>query len=100
MVGGCFSIGREGSHGAKNNAPEATKNCFYLIDIIALFRFADLTNTLLYAYPVVMITRERMQNTLIQRLFWHTSERDESNIGGIWGQIFILDKDGVRRRSI
>ena len=27
-----------------------------------------------------MLTREQMQNNLIQRLFWHTSERDESKV--------------------
>ena len=27
-----------------------------------------------------MVTREQMQNTLIERLFWHTSERDESKV--------------------
>ena len=56
------------------------KNRFYIIDIITLFRFTDLTSVLLYAYPVVMITREQMQNTLIERLFWHTSERDDSKV--------------------
>ena len=27
-----------------------------------------------------MLTREQMQNNLIERLFWHTSERDESKV--------------------
>jgi len=40
----------------------------------------DLTNPLIYAYSVPMVTREQMQNTLIERLFWHTSERDESKV--------------------
>jgi len=42
--------------------------------------FSDLTNFLTYAYSVPMLTREQMQNNLIQRLFWHTSERDESKV--------------------
>jgi hypothetical protein len=29
---------------------------------------------------VVMLTREQMQNILIERLFWHTAERDDSKI--------------------
>jgi len=37
LLGHGFGVGREGSHGAKNNAPKATKNVFYLIDIITLF---------------------------------------------------------------
>jgi hypothetical protein len=40
----------------------------------------DLTNLLIYAYSVPMLTREQIQNTLIERLFWHTSERDESKV--------------------
>jgi hypothetical protein len=31
-----FGVGQEGSHGIKNNASKATKNCGYLIDIIIL----------------------------------------------------------------
>jgi hypothetical protein len=27
-----------------------------------------------------MVTREQMQNTLIERLFWHTAERDEAKV--------------------
>src|SRR4030043_534773 len=27
-----------------------------------------------------MLTREQMQNTLIERLFWHTAERDDSKV--------------------
>jgi hypothetical protein len=75
-----FDVGREGSHGEKNNASKATKNCAYLIDIITLFKLIDLTNLSLYAYPVVMCTREQMQNTLIERLFWHTAERDDAKV--------------------
>jgi len=45
-----------------------------------LLLFSDLTNFLTYAYSVPMLTREQMQNNLIQRLFWHTSERDESKV--------------------
>jgi hypothetical protein len=37
LVGHGFGVGREGSHGIKNNAPKATKNCLYLIDIIRLY---------------------------------------------------------------
>jgi len=80
LIEHCFEVRQEGSHGAKNSAPEATKNRFYLIDIIILFQFTDLTNTLLSAYPVVMTTREQMQNTLMERLFWHTAERDDSKV--------------------
>src|SRR3989304_8368518 len=40
----------------------------------------DLTNALICVYSVPMLTREQMQNNLIQRLFWHTSERDESKV--------------------
>jgi hypothetical protein len=42
--------------------------------------FLDLTNFLTYAYSVPMLTREQMQNNLLQRLFWHTSEREESKV--------------------
>src|SRR4030043_25417 len=40
----------------------------------------NLTSPLIYVYSVSMVTREQMQNTLIERLFWHTSERDESKV--------------------
>ena len=40
----------------------------------------DLTNPLIYVYSVPMLTQEQMQNNLIERLFWHTSERDESKV--------------------
>src|SRR4030066_1902432 len=40
----------------------------------------DLTNPLSYAYALGMLTREQMHNTLIQRLFWHTSVRDSSKV--------------------
>jgi hypothetical protein len=40
----------------------------------------DLTNPLIYVYAVPMLTREQMQNNLIERLFWHTSERNESKV--------------------
>jgi hypothetical protein len=40
----------------------------------------DLTNPLIYVYSVSMVTREQIQNNLIERLFWHTSERDESKV--------------------
>jgi hypothetical protein len=75
-----FAVRQEGSRGEKNNVSKGTTNCAYLIDIITLFRFTDLTNRLLYAYPVVMMTREQMQNTLIERLFWHTAERDDAKV--------------------
>lgn len=39
-----------------------------------------MTNLLLYAYAVGMFTREQMQNTLMERLFWHTAERDDSKV--------------------
>ena len=29
-----------------------------------------------------MLTREQMQNTLIQRLFWHTAQRDDAKVAG------------------
>jgi hypothetical protein len=47
-----FSVGREGSHGIKNNASKATINCEYLTDIITLFRFMNLTTPLFYAYAI------------------------------------------------
>jgi hypothetical protein len=40
----------------------------------------NLTNPLPYAYAVGMLTREQMQNTLIERLFWHTAERDDAKV--------------------
>ena len=40
----------------------------------------DLTNPLSYAYALGMLTREQMQNTLIERLFWHTAERDDAKV--------------------
>ncbi len=40
----------------------------------------NLTDPLIYVYCVPMVTREQMQNNLIERLFWHTSERDESKV--------------------
>ena len=40
----------------------------------------NLTNPLLYAYAIGMLTREQMQNTLIERLFWHTAERDDAKV--------------------
>src|SRR4030067_2112175 len=75
-----FGVAREGSHGIENNVSKATKNCGYINDIITLLKFSDLTNLLLYAYPVVMLTREQMQNTLIERLFWHTAERNDAEV--------------------
>ena len=73
-----FGVGWQGGRGIKNNASEATKNISYLIDIISLFRLSGLTILSVYVYPGVMCTREQMQNTLIERLFWHTAERDDS----------------------
>jgi len=29
---------------------------------------------------LVMLTREQMQNTLIERLFWHTAEWDDAKV--------------------
>jgi len=40
----------------------------------------NLTNPPSYAYAVGMLTREQMQNTLTERLFWHTAERDDSKV--------------------
>jgi hypothetical protein len=40
----------------------------------------NLKNLLIYVYSVPMLTREQMQNNLIERIFWHTSERDESRV--------------------
>ena len=40
----------------------------------------NLTNHLLYAYSLGMVTREQMQNTLIERLFWHTAERNDAKV--------------------
>jgi hypothetical protein len=37
LIRQCFGMGRGGSHGRKNNAPKATKNVLYIIDIITLF---------------------------------------------------------------
>jgi len=31
-------------------------------------------------FPVVMVTREQMQNTLIERLFWHSARRDDAEV--------------------
>jgi hypothetical protein len=76
----CFVTGRDRGHGRKNNVSKATKNRRYFIDIIMLFMSIDLTNSLPYAYSVFMLIREQMQNTLIQRLFWHTAERDECKV--------------------
>ena len=44
-------VGQEGDHGIENNVSKATKNCAYLIDIIILFQFMNLTSPLLYVYP-------------------------------------------------
>jgi hypothetical protein len=40
----------------------------------------NLTNPLIYVYSVPMFTREQMQNTLMERLFWHTAERNEAKV--------------------
>jgi hypothetical protein len=80
LLGHGFGVGREGGHGTKNNVSKGTKNCGYLIDIIRLLQLSDLTMQPLYAYAVIMFTREQMQNTLMERLFWHTAERDDSKV--------------------
>ncbi len=33
-----------------------------------------------YAYAIGMLTREQMHNTLIERLFWHTAQRDDAKV--------------------
>ena len=75
-----FGVGRAGSHGTRNNASKATKNVSYIIDIITLLRLSDLTILSVYVYSGVMCTREQMQHTLIERLFWHTAERDDAKV--------------------
>ena len=35
---------------------------------------------MLYAYAIGMLTREQMHNTLIERLFWHTAQRDDAKV--------------------
>jgi hypothetical protein len=75
-----FGHRTRGGHGIKNNVSRATKNCFYHFDIINIFKFFDLTNPYLCVYPAAMCTREQMQNTLMERLFWHTAERDDSKV--------------------
>ncbi len=75
-----FGLRRWGSHGIKNNVCKATTNFAYIIDIIILLRLVNLTNLLSYAYAVGMLTREQMQTTLIERLFWHTAERNDAKV--------------------
>ena len=65
-----------------------------------------MTNSLIYVYSVPMLTREQMQNNLIQRLFWHTSERDESKVADYlfcrkeMDTVYTLDEVPPRRDSI
>ncbi len=40
----------------------------------------NFANHLLYAYSLGMVTREQMQNTLIERLFWHTAELNDAKV--------------------
>jgi hypothetical protein len=65
---------------SKNSALQGSENCEYFIDIIELLRIMDLTNTLTCVYSVPKMTRKQMQNNLIQRPFWHTSEHYDSMI--------------------
>lgn len=45
-----------------------------------LFRSDHLTHRLLYGNRGGMCTREQMQNTIMERLFWHSAQRDDGKV--------------------